>query len=202
VEPAAFAATQASPGFAPPPASIPRAPALPISDEGEPPVRALEEIAAAAMGAPQAASLSAPTLAALNECLGTLMEGAPTLETAPRVALADFTRPQGCRLLNDEGVECGALVLDLRAAVLLGAALLAVPRDEALRQIEQDEPSEDTLLAMSEICNNLTAPINAASGNRHVRATALSSLDVATLPAARERADFAVDGGALVLLLF
>jgi hypothetical protein len=86
--------------------------------------------------------------------------------------------------------------------VLLGAALLALPRDEAERQLRQDEPSEDALLATSEICNNLTGPVNAVAGNQHVRSTALVSVDVGSLPKPRARLDLAIDGGCVVLAMF
>jgi hypothetical protein len=88
----------------------------------------------------------------------------------------------------------------------LGAGLLAVPRDEALRQLKDNDPSEDALLATSEICNNLTGPVNAARGsngpNEHVRSTALTSVDVSALPKVRARLDLTVDGGKLVLAMF
>jgi hypothetical protein len=130
------------------------------------------------------------------------MEGAPALSQAAAHELASLEPARACKLLDDEGHECGAILLDLRAAVLLGAALLAVPRDEALRQVQENDPSEDALLAMSEICNNLTAPVNAVTGNRHVRATALNSVDVGSLPQPRARLDLTVDGGRLVLAMF
>ena len=94
------------------------------------------------------------------------------------------------------------IVLDFKAAVLLGAALLSLPRAEAQRQVNENEPSEDALLATSEICNNVTGPVNSAPGNAHVRSTALARVDVSDLPRPRSRLDLAVDGGYLILLMF
>ena len=93
----------------------------------------------------------------------------------------------------------------MRAAIRLGSALLALPKEEAERQIDAAEPSEDALLATSEICNNLTGPINAVAGNAHVRSTALVALtasEVEHLPATRQRLDLLVEGGRLVLAMF
>jgi hypothetical protein len=71
-----------------------------------------------------------------------------------------------------------------------------------LRQLNDNEPSEDALLATSEICNNLTGPVNATSGNDHVRSTALTGVDVSSLPKLRARLDLMVDGGKIVLGMF
>jgi hypothetical protein len=134
-----------------------------------------------------------------------LMGSAPSLERAAEAPLEQLHSAQICKLLDDDGRERGAIIVDLRAAVMLGAALLALPRDEAVRQVQEKAPSEDALLATSEICNNLTGPVNAVSGNAHVRSTALVALtpdDAAALPAPRVRLDLVVEGGRLVLAMF
>jgi hypothetical protein len=201
-----FAATQASPGLAPPAASPSPAaaglPAPPGPDARVAPAPSFDELARAVAGEQPLPLLTLPTLQKVNECLATLMGDAPTLERAAEAPLDVMEHAQACRLLDDEGRERGAILLDLRAAVLLGAALLALPRDEALRQVSENEPSEDALLAMSEICNNLTGPVNAVAGNAHVRSTALSGVDVSTLPKLRARLDIAIDGGRMLLCLF
>jgi len=192
-----FAATQASPAL-----TVPK-PGLAPTSAAAAAQPTFDELARAFAGEQPLPVLGMPALAALNDCLSTLMEGAPAMAQAEAAhELENLALAHACKLLDDEGRECGAIVMDLRAAVMLGAALLAVPRDEALRQVEQNEPSEDTLLGMSEICNNLTAPVNAVAGNRHVRATALNGVDVGTLPKARARLDLTVDGGRLVLAMF
>jgi hypothetical protein len=215
---AAFAATQASP--AAPAAGVPRgaAPAAaptagvdepaarpsqePQAAPGAAPHQSFEELAKAMVGEQAPPVLSAPSVRSLSDCVAGLLESPPPLEPTKEISLDGLTNPQACKLLDDEGRERGAIILDLRAALLLGAGLLAVPRDEALRQLKENEPSEDALLATSEICNNLTGPINAVPGNAHVRSTAMTGVDVSTLPKLRARLDLMVDGGKLVIALF
>jgi hypothetical protein len=191
--PAAFAATQASP-----------APAAPAHAGAAPgPAPTFEELAKQLAGEQLPPFLKPPGLPELNSCMSTLMDNAPSLEVLKSpVNLATLKQPQGCKLLDDAGAERGIIVLDLMAAVLLGASLLALPRAEAERQVRENEPSEDALLATSEICNNITGPVNAVAGNAHVRSTALASVDVSALPRARSRLDLAADGGYLILLMF
>jgi hypothetical protein len=212
---AAFAATQASPALgasreAPRPAgptASAEAPAARGSQEPQAtpsaaPHQSFEELAKAMVGEQPLPVLSLPALLNLEECIEGLLEKPPPLEPTKEISLDALTEPQACKLLDDEGRERGAIILDLRAALLLGAGLLALPRDEALRQLKENEPSEDALLATSEICNNLTGPINAVSGNAHVRSTAMTSVDVSALPKLRARLDLTVDGGKLVIAFF
>jgi hypothetical protein len=209
---AAFAATQASPAApavgAPreaqkPVAPAPREPAAKGPEEPEGAAhQSFEELAKAMVGEQPLPALSLPALLSLEECIEGLLEKAPPLEPTKEISLDGLTDPQACKLLDDEGRERGAIILDLRAALLLGAGLLALPRDEALRQLKENEPSEDALLATSEICNNLTGPINAVPGNAHVRSTAMAGVDVSALPKLRARLDLTVDGGKLVIAFF
>lgn len=198
-----FAATQASPGLGfggnqvSPPAPSQRQP--PAGAGG---VQSLEDLARSIVGDQPLPVMNLPAQRALTECLAMLLEAPPPLEPCQETPLDKLTHPLACKLLDDEGRERGAIMMDLRAAVLLGAGLLALPRDEALKQLQDNEPSEDALLASSEICNNLTAPVNAVPGNPHVRSTVLAAVDVSTLPKLRARSDFAVDGGFIVLAMF
>jgi len=199
-----FAATQASPGLAAA-AVVPAVRPGAAAGAGAQPVAAhqsFEELAKSLAGEQPLPLLALPTLASLADCMSTLMATAPALALAPATAFEQLDRPHGCKLLDNEGRERGAILLDLKAAVMLGAALLAVPEDEALRQVREDQPSEDALLAMSEICNNLTGPLNAVAGNQHVRSTGLTGVDVSELPKPRARLDLAAGGGHLVLALF
>ena len=199
-----LAATQASPKLQAQPGvgqgtAAARPPAAP-DPAALPPT--FEDLAKSFAGEQPLPVLKIPAIPTLSECLATLMGSTPELVKTPDLSFAELDRPHGCKLLDDEGRERGAIVLDLRAAVLLGAALLALPRDEALRQVREHDPSEDALLAMSEICNNLTGPINATAGNPHVRSTALMSLDPSALPTPRLRMDLTTDGGSLVIAMF
>jgi hypothetical protein len=145
--------------------------------------------------------LSLPSLEALNDCLRSLMEQAPAFRKQEH-ELETLGSPYGCKLLDDDGRERGAIVLDLAAVATLGGALLGSSGEEIARQLHSGEVSEDALLATSEICNNLTGPLNAVSGNQHVRSTALVSVDVGALPRARARLDLIVEAGKLTLVLF
>jgi hypothetical protein len=194
-----FAATQASPMPQAAQAVRPLAAAEPALVQ---PAPTFEELAKSLAGEQPLPVLKIPTIASLSDCLATLMGSTPELVKVAELSLGNLDRPHGCKLLDDEGRERGAVILDLKAAVLLGAALLALPRDEALRQVRENDPSEDALLAMSEICNNLTGPVNSVAGNAHVRSTALTSVDVSTLPRPRVRLDLAVDGGSIVVAMF
>jgi len=199
-----FAATQASPGLAargPAEAPARAAEAAP----GRP--QSLEDLARSIAGEQPLPVLALPTLLSVSDCLRTLLEAPPPLEEAAPVPLESLQGALLCKLLDDEGRERGAIITDLRAALLLGAGLLAVPREEALRQLQDNEPSEDALLATSEICNNLTSPVNTAKGpsgvvNEHVRSTALTPVEVSALPKIRARLDLSVDGGKIVLAMF
>ena len=200
-----FAATQASPGLAGALAAAPVAGAAPAAGVAAPPAaqhQSFEELAKAVAGEQPLPLLTLPTLPSLIECFRTLMGSAPPLELAAALPFDRLDRAQACKLLDDEGRERGAIVLDLKAAVMLGAALLALPSEEALRQVRENEPSEDALLAMSEICNNLTGPVNAIAGNQHVRSTKLTGVDVSELPTPRARLDLAAAGGHLAVVMF
>lgn len=225
-EGAAFAATQASPGHAGPrsapgasppaakPAPAPATPAATPPKKAEtkpkagpaPPLPpSIQEMARAIAGEQPLPVLSLPSLPAISECLTLLVGSTPSLESVTDVPFEQIQGGQLCKLLDDDGRERGAIILDMKAAVMLGAALLALPREEAERQLQSGSPSEDALLATSEICNNLTGPLNAVSGNTHVRSTALLALtaaEAAALPKARERLDLLVEEGRLVLAMF
>jgi hypothetical protein len=195
-----FAATQASPALAPAPGP---ARGAPPPSAAAPRPASFEEMARALGADERPPVLALPSLHALNDCLQTLMEQAPKLTASVgELALETLTGPKACKLLDDDGRERGIIVLDLAAAVLLGAALLALPPDEAERQVREGDASEDALLATSEICNNLTGPVNAVPGNQHVRSTALVGVDVGALPKPRARLDLTIDGGNIVVAMF
>jgi hypothetical protein len=194
--PAAFAATQASPGVAAPAPIVAPPPSAAAAGPS------FDELARAFAGEQPLPLLTLPALPSLLDCLAILMGSPPSVERAGELAFDKLDRPHVCKLLDDEGRERGAIVLELKAAILLGAGLLALPREEALRQVEHNDPSEDTLLATAEICNNLTGPVNAVAGNQHVRSTALTSADVSALPPPRSRLDLSLEGAHFVLAMF
>lgn len=203
--PAAFAATQASPGIAPlpKPASEPAERAVPARVADAAPLGSLQDLVAAVAAEQPLPLLGLPPLLAVNECLSTLMDAAPKLDLlASEPMLWKLNAPKACLLLDDNGRQRGAVILDLAAATLLGAALLGLPRDEATRQISENAPSDDVLLATAEICNNLAGPINAVPKNDHVRASGLTEVDVGSLPQVRSSLNLGLEGGRVVVVMF
>ena len=94
--------------------------------------------------------------------------GAGSLEPAGRF-LASW-------LVDDQNEEVGGILCDAETAVRLGGALLMLSRSEIDAQVSAGEPSDESKLSMSEICNNLSGPLNEIPGNMHVRAQPLVSL--------------------------
>lgn len=198
-----FEATQASPGLSPPAAVAPAAAPPPARAAARAVPPSLAEVAKILGGEMELPALGLPAPDALNECLRSMMESAPPLQRLARPpALDTLAGPKACRLMDEEGRERGALVLDVTAAALLGSALLALPREEALEQARENRVSADALLAVSEICNCLAAPINAVAGNPQIHVTALEDLDVAALPKLRARLELGVEEGVLVVAMF
>jgi hypothetical protein len=178
--PVALAATQASPGLVAPPAA-----------------------AKASPSAKPGSALGLPTVEALGATLATLMDPAPDLQLEPgEPMLWKLSEPRAVRLLDEGGSERGAIIVDATAAVQLGAFALSLPFDEGERQLRENQPSEEVLLAASEICSNLVAPLNALPGNEPLHATPLSSVDVTELPQVRVSLNLSVQGGRVVIALF
>jgi hypothetical protein len=153
--------------------------------------------------APRFAPLTAPSAAAIMTCMGTLMAEVPPMTASPdALALANFELLHRSRLVDDEGRERGSMIADLRASAFLAAAILAEPRELGEQQVAGHSLSDDTLLAMSEICNNLAAVLNGVAGNDQIRAKPMEPFDAQESLAARARLDFSIEGGCLVIALY
>jgi hypothetical protein len=87
------------------------------------------------------------------------------------------TRYSASWLVDDQGVEVGAMLCDVEAVARLGGTLLMLPQSEIDSQASAENPTEDVVSAASEICNNLSGPLNKLPGNTHVRSTSLERLD-------------------------
>jgi hypothetical protein len=87
------------------------------------------------------------------------------------------TRYSASWLVDDQGVEVGAMLCDVEAVARLGGTLLMLPQSEIDAQATTESPTEDVISAASEICNNLSGPLNKLPGNMHVRSTSLEKLD-------------------------
>lgn len=82
-------------------------------------------------------------------------------------------------LVDDEGHEAGAILMDIRATVFLGGTLLMVPEDELSEQVANNKPSEDSVAASSEVCSALSGSLNNVDGNPHLRSNFMIALDIA-----------------------
>lgn len=80
-------------------------------------------------------------------------------------------------LIDDHDAEVGAILCDAEAVARIGGALLMLPRSEIDAQATSGVPSEESKMSMSEICNNLSGPVNETRGNPHVRARMLTPLE-------------------------
>jgi hypothetical protein len=123
--------------------------------------------------------LRLPTMSALVKTLAQL-SGQQIALKEMKDAGADFLAPAArffaSWLIDDGNAEVGGILCDAEAAVRLGGGLLMLSHSEIDAQVSADKPSEEAKLSMSEICNNLSSPLNEISGNPHVRSQPLMSL--------------------------
>jgi hypothetical protein len=64
------------------------------------------------------------------------------------------------RLIDEAGVEVGAIVADQAATATLGGALMGLTEQEIEAQRSEQTPSQDVIGAMGEACNQLCETIN------------------------------------------
>lgn len=135
-------------------------------------------------------------LAGDNVRMSKVAPGSFTLDTASAGYLA-------C-LKSDGGEVLGALIMDTEATIRLAGGMLMEDVEELDAQVEDGTPSDDVLDAAGEVLNTLTSAVNKTSGNAHVRAGALETLESseqAWLTSARAREDFNFSvGGRLVVV--
>jgi hypothetical protein len=134
---------------------------------------------AVAPGAASKPPLRLPPLVVLVNVLKDLAgQEIPLKET--RGAPPDWTTAPGryfaAWLVDDDGADVGGVLCDVEAVARLGGALLMLPRSEIDAQASAGTPSDDVKMAASEICNNLSGPVNDVPGNPHVRALSIAAL--------------------------
>ncbi len=83
-----------------------------------------------------------------------------------------------CRLVDDAGLEVGALIADLAATIALGGKLMMIPKEELDSMLASKTPSEDVISAMSEVFSTLSGTINAVPDGLHIKVNPLEQLDV------------------------
>jgi hypothetical protein len=129
---------------------------------------------------PEQRRLRPPSFTAVMATLSQLAGQPVPLKEAKEAApawLTDPTRFFVALLVDDQDGEVGAVLCDAEAVARIGGALLLLPRSEIDAQATTGAPSEESKMSMSEICNNLSGPVNETRGNPHVRARILTPLD-------------------------
>jgi hypothetical protein len=123
-------------------------------------------------------AMNLPEVAAINACLQTLIGDSSGVHEKEPVNFSPATLGP-CwvsRLIDEAGVEVGAIVADQAATATLGGALMALPEHEIEAQRAQQTPSQDVIGAMSEVSNQLCETINQDATGRHARVKPIEPL--------------------------
>jgi hypothetical protein len=103
-----------------------------------------------------------------------------------RVTEAEAEAPEPIRfaalIIGDGGETLGAILADLRGAVVLGGALLMDSEDSVAAQIAAGEPAQEVLDALAEVCNTVVDAVAAAGENPGARVERAAPLDARELP--------------------
>ncbi|MGE3674464.1 MAG: hypothetical protein AB7K71_32640, partial [Polyangiaceae bacterium] len=140
---------------------------------------------------------------AFERCIATLVGSDVELEP-PDGDTSDLSEFFGARLVSDDDELRGVMLANLEAVARMGGLLLMLPEPEVLQQIASGAPSQDSLEAMSEVFNTLTAEFNHVAGNPHVRSRPLGPVDPEDLKwfkYARNRVEFKLPEGGLLVML-
>jgi hypothetical protein len=142
--------------------------------EGKPP--ALPQTRSERVRTPGAMNL--PEVAAIGACLQSLIGDSSGVHEKEPV---DFSSAMlgPCwvsRLIDEAGVEVGAIVADQAATATLGGALMALPEHEIEAQRTHKTPSQDVIGAMSEVSNQLCETINQDAKGAHARVKPIEPL--------------------------
>lgn len=193
---AAAVAAELAPSIAHVPAAMPAEP-------GSPPRRSQAPIALDARARPLAA-LELPAVAELCKCIALLVGSGLTVEEAEPLSASALESAFAAGIETDSGEQVGLIVMDLRATVFLGGSLMMQPPEQLEQQFASASPEPDSIAASAEICNALSAAVNAGQSRYHVRATALAQLEPARydwLPEVSTRRDLEDSLGGRTTLL-
>ncbi len=150
--------------------------------------------------------LALPGTAKVSECLKTLLGDSVSLRKVPPTTnyKGDLDGFWISSLRDDEGKMVAAILANLPCVVQLGGELMMLPESELDQQIAQKTPSEDTIAAMSEVCNTLTGIFNQIPGNDHVRSDYLEihgPAHAAWLESAKRVVEFDTGSDGVLLLI-
>jgi hypothetical protein len=116
-------------------------------------------------------AMNLPEIAAINACLRSLIGDSSAAREKEPVHFSPATLGP-CwvsRLIDEAGVEVGAIVADQAATATLGGALMALAEHEIEAQRAHQTPSQDVIGAMSEVANQLCETINQDATGAHAR---------------------------------
>jgi hypothetical protein len=141
-----------------------------IADNSEAPAASAEAAAEVAPKAPNSTrqrspkkektALAMPEVDALVRCLEQLIGSDITAQAAAKPLQVQAGKSlYGAPIQNQRGEVVAAVVLDLKAAVLLGGTLLMIPQAELNQQVKAGTVSEDCLAASAELCNAFASRI-------------------------------------------
>ncbi|HEX3852252.1 MAG TPA: hypothetical protein VHW01_14885, partial [Polyangiaceae bacterium] len=123
-------------------------------------------------------AMTLPDVAAIDACLQSLIgDSSGVSEKEPVDFPSAMLGPCWVsRLIDEAGVEVGAIVADQAATATLGGALMALPEHEIEAQRSHQTPSQDVIGAMSEVSNQLCETINQDAKGTHARVKPIEPL--------------------------
>ena len=114
--------------------------------------------------------LTSPDADSLNSLLEMLLGESADVDCREGGDPVDsLAKPYGSLLLDDNDEVVGVILADLTAAVSLGGQLMMLPVGGLEDQIEENDPTNLVIDAVSEVFNNVTVTMNTIEGNPHVR---------------------------------
>ncbi|MEE9393995.1 MAG: hypothetical protein V3W41_15960 [Planctomycetota bacterium] len=122
--------------------------------------------------------MDAPEASAVNEIIEILIGVDPGFETVEEhPEISDLKGSLAALCLDDSDTPVAVILLDFPAAVALGSKLMMMPDGQVDEQIAEGQAQEIVLEAASEVCNNLTVPINQVERNPHIRTLPIESAE-------------------------
>jgi len=129
--------------------------------------------------------MTLPAKPAVLACLKQLLDVELELtvsKRAPPESPAELEVLYASPLLDDANVVVGAILLSVPLAARMGGALLGLPEGAIADQVRARVLEEEALAAMSEVCNNLSGPVNRGAGGCHVRSGELAPFAAEAYP--------------------
>jgi hypothetical protein len=125
-----------------------------------------------------------PTITALSDLVKSLAGSEAVLQSAEAAdwpKLAESGPVYAAAFADHDGIEAGAMILDIESALRLAGALMMESEEMVTSLLEENMMSEEMLDAASEVCNTLMSAINKVTGNPHMRVAKLQLMDAAGL---------------------